>query len=560
MTMSSRIPGGPAGSLPPGPAAAGRRGQTPPRGFDEAYRNIADTSSDSAPPAGAARTVEVGASQQPAKGGHWSLGLSRHDTTGAGEPSSGSAGEPTDTAEGGKTSSLATEHEPARAAGRNAAKENCNGTPEEGKDAASDGRDREKDGDKSSDGGKVVALAITTQPAIDIEKRSAAKTGANGAAAAGQGRTGEIRATGGGDDETVSGETAKARDAAGGTPARAAKPRDGAVAAKVLPDPADRPSALSGLNARLAAAGAGTNPSRVDRAEATRDGKASSAERDTFQLLKPAAVAMSAAGQKPTGNKTVVSKAAPEAGGLADTERPTVLRTRQSGHTQDRGGDQKSGHPGNRSAEGRSLKPAGPAAGIASASAPGATAGASQGANVATVANAIASRPDWTQALSTTATGAPGGLSPGAGAKAMTIQLNPANLGTVTATLTVSGDRLVIDLQVQTAEAYRQLSTGNDGILDKLKGHGYAVEAITVQHVVADRPAATQVQQQQHPGFAASHGGAGGMPRGGEQMAGQGQGHRSGGQQPFLDDPAVPGGDPSGAAGTGGGRTDGVYV
>ena len=106
----------------------------------------------------------------------------------------------------------------------------------------------------------------------------------------------------------------------------------------------------------------------------------------------------------------------------------------------------------------------------------------------------------------------------------MSVQLNPANLGTVTATLQVSGDRLVIHLQVQTAEAYRQLSTGNDAILDKLKGHGYAVEAITVQHVVCGPAGRGAAAAAAACGLRRIAGQAGGLARGGQPMPGRARG------------------------------------
>jgi chemotaxis protein MotD len=49
------------------------------------------------------------------------------------------------------------------------------------------------------------------------------------------------------------------------------------------------------------------------------------------------------------------------------------------------------------------------------------------------------------------------------------LQLNPASLGSVTAVLKLSGEELTVDIKVQTAEAYRQLSDDNQAILKALR-------------------------------------------------------------------------------------------
>lgn len=75
------------------------------------------------------------------------------------------------------------------------------------------------------------------------------------------------------------------------------------------------------------------------------------------------------------------------------------------------------------------------------------------------------------------------------------IQLNPAELGTVDATLKLSGGRLVVELNAQTLEAYRHLSDSQQHILKAMKGQGYAVEQISVQHTVQDRGIVQQFSQ-----------------------------------------------------------------
>ncbi|WP_136659706.1 flagellar hook-length control protein FliK [Nitratireductor sp. XY-223] len=61
------------------------------------------------------------------------------------------------------------------------------------------------------------------------------------------------------------------------------------------------------------------------------------------------------------------------------------------------------------------------------------------------------------------------------------IRLNPAELGSVDATLKLSGGQLLVELKVETIEAYRHLADGQQQIIKALKGQGYAVEHITIQ-------------------------------------------------------------------------------
>lgn len=77
------------------------------------------------------------------------------------------------------------------------------------------------------------------------------------------------------------------------------------------------------------------------------------------------------------------------------------------------------------------------------------------------------------------------------GTRTLQIQLNPADLGMVTAHLRSSGERLSIELRVDTAEAYHRLSRDRDAIVASLKGHGYDIDTVTiVQPPAASTPAA----------------------------------------------------------------------
>lgn len=75
------------------------------------------------------------------------------------------------------------------------------------------------------------------------------------------------------------------------------------------------------------------------------------------------------------------------------------------------------------------------------------------------------------------------------------LQLNPLSLGSVTAVLKLSGEELSVDIKVETAEAYRQLTDDNQAILKALRSQGYGVEQINIQHVAGSDRAANQTQQ-----------------------------------------------------------------
>lgn len=133
------------------------------------------------------------------------------------------------------------------------------------------------------------------------------------------------------------------------------------------------------------------------------------------------------------------------------------------------------------------------------------------------------------------------------------LQLNPISLGSVTAVLKLSGEDLSVEIKVQTAEAYRQIKEDNQSILKALRGQGFGVEQITVQHVVGnDRTSGQQAQ----PGFQSSQQGPGSNDAqsfgkdGNRNSAGQQQSGSRGGQSH----------EQSSYAGSGAGRTDGVYL
>jgi len=134
------------------------------------------------------------------------------------------------------------------------------------------------------------------------------------------------------------------------------------------------------------------------------------------------------------------------------------------------------------------------------------------------------------------------------------LQLNPVSLGSVTAVLKLSGDELSVEIKVETAEAYRQLKDDNQSILKALRGQGFGVEQITVQHVAggSDRSSGQSSQQ----GFQANQQGAGSSDA---QSSGRENGRNSAGQQGSSHQGGQ-GHEQGSYTGPGAGRTDGVYL
>ena len=133
------------------------------------------------------------------------------------------------------------------------------------------------------------------------------------------------------------------------------------------------------------------------------------------------------------------------------------------------------------------------------------------------------------------------------------LQLNPVSLGAVTAVLKLSGDDLSVEIKVQTAEAYRQIKQDNESIVKALRGQGFGVEQITVQHVAGTDRASSQTPQQ---GFQPGQQGAGSSDT---QSSGRESGRNNASQQ-GSGSQGGQGHEQSSYAGSGTGRTDGVYL
>jgi chemotaxis protein MotD len=108
--------------------------------------------------------------------------------------------------------------------------------------------------------------------------------------------------------------------------------------------------------------------------------------------------------------------------------------------------------------------------------------GLAANSNTALVTSVLGGDKDWSRAMQpgSALANAASWTSTGKVVNTLKIQLNPNDLGEVTATMRLSGDQLSVDLKVRTSEAYRQLHADQSHMVDALRAQGYQVDSITV--------------------------------------------------------------------------------
>jgi chemotaxis protein MotD len=112
------------------------------------------------------------------------------------------------------------------------------------------------------------------------------------------------------------------------------------------------------------------------------------------------------------------------------------------------------------------------------------------------------------------------------------IELHPAELGTVTASLRLAGGQLSIELKPENHEAHRKLSSDTDGLVKSLQGMGFNVDKVTVLQPAiavnaapradAANPAGRDPSSFQ-PGNSGGNGGASGGQQSGRNQGNDGQ-------------------------------------
>lgn len=185
--------------------------------------------------------------------------------------------------------------------------------------------------------------------------------------------------------------------------------------------------------------------------------------------------------------------------------------------------------------------------------------GLAANSNASNLTTAISTNSSWTAAMQPGSPLFTAAENPATGkvVNTLKLQMQPVDLGSVTATLRLTGDQLNVDIRVETGEAYRQLNDDQKGILKALKAQGFAVEQINVVLVQPDQSTAasqsTGNQNQQHFGQPDRNGG------GGPQ---QGQGQQNDGRQAAANEGRLQRDDAADepAGGIGAGRPEHVYL
>jgi len=107
-----------------------------------------------------------------------------------------------------------------------------------------------------------------------------------------------------------------------------------------------------------------------------------------------------------------------------------------------------------------------------------------------TLIDAIAGDNSLRQAFSTPAAGAQAAGSVAVPTHILKIELHPAELGMVTASLRLSGEQLSIELKPETHEAYRRLAADSEAIVKSLRGLGFDVDKVAILQPSIAVPAA----------------------------------------------------------------------
>ena len=126
--------------------------------------------------------------------------------------------------------------------------------------------------------------------------------------------------------------------------------------------------------------------------------------------------------------------------------------------------------------------------------------GLAQNSNSANLTAMLSGNSEWAAAMhpSSELSNIAAQSSTGTVVNTLKLQMNPHDLGSVTAMLRLHGEALNVHLTVETRAAYMQLSEDSSGILDALRAQGFAVEQVTISIApTADSEAAGGQQGQQ---------------------------------------------------------------
>lgn len=112
------------------------------------------------------------------------------------------------------------------------------------------------------------------------------------------------------------------------------------------------------------------------------------------------------------------------------------------------------------------------------------------------------------------------GQQPAQPLKSLSIRLNPAELGMVTASLVLDGDAARVEIRTETAAAQRRLAADSDAIVRALRSAGIEVASVTIQHQPAAEARQGVAADASGGGFQAAQHEEGGETRRGRTSSG----------------------------------------
>ncbi len=117
--------------------------------------------------------------------------------------------------------------------------------------------------------------------------------------------------------------------------------------------------------------------------------------------------------------------------------------------------------------------------------------------NSASLLASMVADPEWSTSMQagSTQSSLANGTATGSTVHMLKLQMNPHNLGMVTATLRLVGEELHVHLTVETRAAHRQLSADSAGMLDALKSQGFSVDQVTI-NIASNTDTSSQKGQQ----------------------------------------------------------------
>lgn len=131
--------------------------------------------------------------------------------------------------------------------------------------------------------------------------------------------------------------------------------------------------------------------------------------------------------------------------------------------------------------------------GFSAALAPSSAAMPLPGTTAAGVVAAMEADPTWrAAAMESAALAGQRAQTFSTGVNSLRIQLNPVELGMITARLSTSGQQLSVEIQVESNDARHKLANDSETILKALRGLGFDIDRITIQQSSQASPSSTQ--------------------------------------------------------------------